>query len=82
MIEPASGADLAPLTVEAYGLTPRELDVVVALTRGLSVKEIALDLHLSRYTVQDHLKLIYEKVGVSGRAELVAQVFGPSDPLV
>lgn len=75
VIEPATASEMAPLIVEAYGITPRELDVTNALARGLSISDIAGQLHLSRYTVQDHLKRIYEKVGVASRAELVATMF-------
>ena len=75
VIEPAKASEVAPLIVEAYGLTPREVDVTSALARGLSTNEIAASLHLSRYTVQDHLKAVYEKVGVSTRGELVARMF-------
>lgn len=75
IIEPATASEMAPLIVEAYGITPRELDVTNALARGLSISEIAGQLHLSRYTVQDHLKRIYDKVGVASRAELVAKMF-------
>ena len=75
VIEPAKAREVAPLIVDAYALTPRELDVTRALARGLTTNEIARELHLSRYTVQDHLKAVYEKVGVSSRGELVAKVF-------
>ena len=75
MIEPAKASEVAPLIVDAYELTPREVDVTRALARGLSTNEIARELHLSRYTVQDHLKSVYEKTGVSSRGELVAKVF-------
>jgi DNA-binding CsgD family transcriptional regulator len=75
VIEPAKASEVAPLIVEAYELTPREIDVTRALARGLSTNEIAGELHLSRYTVQDHLKAVYEKVGVSSRGELVAKMF-------
>jgi len=75
VIERAKASDVAPLIVEAYALTPRELDVTRALARGLSTGEIAKELFLSRYTVQDHLKRIYEKVGVASRGELVAKMF-------
>jgi DNA-binding NarL/FixJ family response regulator len=75
VIEPAKASEVAPLIVDAYELTPRELDVTRALARGLTTIEIAGELHLSRYTVQDHLKSVYEKTGVSSRGELVAKVF-------
>jgi DNA-binding CsgD family transcriptional regulator len=75
VIEPAKASEVATLMVEAYELTPREVDVTRALARGLSTNEIARELHLSAYTVQDHLKSVYEKTGVSGRGELVAKVF-------
>jgi DNA-binding CsgD family transcriptional regulator len=75
VIEPAKASEVAPLIVEAYELTPREVDVTRCLGRGLTTSEIAQELHLSRYTVQDHLKSVYEKVGVSSRGELVAKMF-------
>jgi DNA-binding CsgD family transcriptional regulator len=75
VVEPAKASEVAPLIVEAYELTAREVDVTRALARGLSTVEIARELHLSRYTVQDHLKSVYEKVGVSSRGELVAKMF-------
>ncbi len=75
VIEPAKASEVAPLIVDAYELTPREVDVTRALARGLTTNEIARELHLSRYTVQDHLKSVYEKAGVSSRGELVAKMF-------
>src|SRR3954453_22259249 len=75
VIEPAKASEVAPLIVEAYELTPREVDVTRALARGLSTNEIAGELHLSRDTVQDHLKSVYEKTADSSRGALVAKVF-------
>ncbi len=75
VIEPAKASEVVPLIVEAYELTARELDVTRALVRGLTTNEIATELFLSRYTVQDHLKRIYDKVGVSSRGGLVAKMF-------
>jgi DNA-binding CsgD family transcriptional regulator len=75
VIEPAKASEVAPLIVDAYELTPREVDVTRALARGLTTNEIARELYLSRYTVQDHLKSVYEKAGVSSRGELVAKMF-------
>jgi DNA-binding CsgD family transcriptional regulator len=75
IIEPAKSADVAPLIIEAYGLTCRELDVTRAIARGLNTAEIAAELFLSPHTVRDHVKAVFEKVGVSSRGELVHRVF-------
>lgn len=50
------------------GLSPREIEVLRLLSRGLSDKEIAQRLSLSARTVHHHVEHIYEKTGVSGRA--------------
>jgi DNA-binding CsgD family transcriptional regulator len=75
ILEPAKSSDIAPLIVEASGLTGRELDVTRAIARGLSTGEIAAELYLSPHTVRDHVKGLFEKVGVSSRGELVHRVF-------
>jgi DNA-binding CsgD family transcriptional regulator len=75
IIEPAKASDVAPLIVEAYELTQRELDVTRAIARGLKTGEIAAELHLSPHTVRDHVKAVFEKTGVSSRGELVHKVF-------
>jgi DNA-binding CsgD family transcriptional regulator len=75
VVEPAKAGDVAPLIVEAYGLSKRELDVTRMIARGLGTSEIAAGLFLSPHTVRDHVKSVFEKTGVSSRGELVAKVF-------
>jgi DNA-binding CsgD family transcriptional regulator len=75
VIEPAKASEVAPLIIEAYGLTPRELEVTQMIARGRKTNDIAGELFLSPHTIRDHVKAIFEKVGVSSRGELVATIF-------
>lgn len=70
----AKPSDLLPLITEAYGLTEREKEMVDHLLTGKSTKDLAQSLHISAYTVQDHLKSIFAKAGVSSRRELISQL--------
>ncbi len=45
------------------------------MARGLTTAEIAHRLHLSAFTVQDHLKAIFNKSGTGSRGELVSRLF-------
>ena len=52
-------------------LTQREKTVISYLTQGWRNREIAKQLAISEQTVKNHLRAIYDKVGVSDRLELV-----------
>jgi len=52
-------------------LTPREIEIVRMVARGLRNKAIAERLSISEGTVKVHLHNVYEKLGVDGRLELV-----------
>ena len=61
--------------MSAYGLTPRERDVVASILRGSSTAAIAAELVVSAHTVQQHLKSVFDKTGVRSRRDLVGKVF-------
>lgn len=56
---------------ELPALTPREVAVLEALARGLSLEEVGRDLFVSRNTVKTQASSLYRKLQVSGRAEAV-----------
>lgn len=51
--------------------TPREREILNMIARGLSYGEVAKALHLSVYTVGDHIKSIYRKLGVNSKSEAI-----------
>lgn len=53
-------------------LTPAELKVVALVAEGLTNKQIAGALFISRFTVETHLKHVFAKLGLSSRAALAA----------
>jgi DNA-binding CsgD family transcriptional regulator len=75
VLERAGGARSATVRLEAFGATAREREVATLLARGLSRAEMAEVLVLSQHTVEDHVKSLYDKLGVASRHELVARVF-------
>ena len=53
------------------GLTPRELQMLAMLARGLAAKEIAHELGVSEKTVRNHVSNIYRKLGIYDRSQAV-----------
>ena len=60
----------AALTEARRLLTPREIEIVRLVAKGLRNKEIAELLSIGEGTVKIHLHSVYEKTGMSGRMEL------------
>jgi len=64
---------LAPMPGEPDSLPPRLQRTLEALLRGLSEKEVAADLRLSRHTIHGYVKELYRLHDVSSRPELMAR---------
>ena len=75
VIGPAKPEEVAWLNVAAYGLSPREEEVVGLLVRGFTNRQISRTLFISEHTVQRHLSNIFEKVGVRSRKTLLKRLF-------
>jgi DNA-binding CsgD family transcriptional regulator len=75
VVGPARPPRLAEVVMSGYGLTAREREVAQLVISGASTAEASAALHISPYTLQDHLKSIFDKVGVRSRGELTSTVF-------
>jgi two-component system, NarL family, nitrate/nitrite response regulator NarL len=59
---------------DSIQLTPREREVVILISEGLSNKEIAQTLHIATFTVKSHVHNILEKLMLSTRLQIAAYV--------
>jgi DNA-binding CsgD family transcriptional regulator len=69
---PSAEDDAQDLARGVVSLTNREREILALLADGLGNKQIAARLGISTNTVKTHLELLFEKIGVSSRAEAVA----------
>lgn len=72
----------APRLPHEAHLSPRETDVLVLVAKGYSRKEVARLLDLSSNTVSSYVRDIYQKLGISSRAEAAMEAcrMGLIDP--
>ena len=75
IVQSAHPDRIAPLLMSIYGLTAREQEVTQQVLRGGSTNDLAKSLGVSPYTVQQHLKAIFEKTEVNSRGELIAKIY-------
>jgi DNA-binding CsgD family transcriptional regulator len=67
------GPDALRTAFLPFGLSERQLEVLAGALTGETSREIAGKLFISELTVRNHLHAIYERVGVSGRRELLGR---------
>ncbi len=57
-----------------YQLSPREIEIVLLIRKGLTYHAIAELLHISDSTVDTHMQNIYTKVGERGKIALLKKL--------
>jgi DNA-binding CsgD family transcriptional regulator len=73
----ATPSETFVLLCRTFALTRRERNVVAGIIGGLDTRALSERLFISRHTVQDHLKSVFEKVGIHSRRELLATFNAP-----
>jgi DNA-binding NarL/FixJ family response regulator len=78
----ASGARLRPRRAARAddALSPRELQVAMAVAEGLTNREVAARLFLSEKTVERHLGSVYRRLGIRSRTQLARRFAQAADP--
>lgn len=56
--------------LEQVGLTPRQIEIVRLAARGLDDKQIARELAISEHTVANHLRGVFQRLGIRRRSQL------------
>jgi DNA-binding CsgD family transcriptional regulator len=77
-IAPAAPAERSSLLLAAHGLTPAQRRVANLVLQGRTTGQIVVALGISANSVQDHLKVVFDKVGVRSRRELVSAMLHPA----
>jgi DNA-binding CsgD family transcriptional regulator len=75
-IRAAAPHEAFDIACRAHGLTARETAVMAALLAGAGTRDVARSMHISDWTVQDHLKAVFAKLAVHSRREALAQLAG------
>jgi DNA-binding CsgD family transcriptional regulator len=72
VLEPPGPGEVTSLILDSHGVTGAQAKVVALVLRGYSTKLIVSQLAISQYTVQEHLRAVFDKLGVGSRQELTA----------
>lgn len=60
--------------VKEFGLTPREMEVLNNLGRGMSYDQIASEMYVSSGTVRKHVENLYRKLGVNNKIDAIQKL--------
>jgi DNA-binding CsgD family transcriptional regulator len=77
VLEEPGPDELASLILASHGVTGAQARVVALVLRGYSTKQVVGQLAISQYTVQEHLRAVFDKLGVRSRQELAAALMLP-----
>lgn len=59
-----------------FSLSARETEIVMLIARGFTADNVAKKLVISPYTVNTHIRHVYEKIGIHKRSELIDYING------
>jgi PAS domain S-box-containing protein len=76
LLEPLPSSICIQAGLKHYNLSCRQEEVTVLAATGYSNRQIAEKLFITEYTVKDHLKEIFQMIGVQSRSELCPKILG------
>ena len=69
--EPSPAREIAERLEWFESLTPREREVFTLIATGYDNAQIAEELHMAEHTVRNHVSMIYSKLGVQDRFQII-----------
>jgi PAS domain S-box-containing protein len=76
LLEPQPDYACIQARLKNYNLSCRQEETALLAAMGHSTREIAEKFFITEYTVKDHLKEIFQKIGVRSRSELCPKILG------
>jgi len=76
VLDAAGPAQVGSLVLAAHGLTPAQSRVAALVLQGRSTSSIVDELSISTNTLQEHLHVVFDRLGVGSRRELIAALSG------
>jgi len=76
LLEPQPDSICIQAGLKHYDLSSRQEEIALLAATGHSNRQIAEKLFITEYTIKDHLKEIFQKIGVHSRSELCPKILG------